>query len=442
MDVVISTEGHFARTPDGEIWSGGPMTYAFWERYLAVFDDVEVVARVRSVATYEQGFRRADGDRVRFLPLPDYVGPVQYARRRREIRRAVERAASRDAALLMRVGCSQVAAEAERRARRRDKPFGLEVITDPEAVFAPGAVKHPLRAYFRRKFVHDLERQCRAAIAVTYVTERSLQERYPAGPDAFSNGCSDVILDEEAFVSRPRVFTRPLRSVRLISIGSMAQMYKGFDVLIDAVHACANAGLDPALTLVGDGRHRSELEARVERLGMASRVSFAGQVPAGEQVRRQIDASDIFVLASRTEGLPRVVIEAMARGVPCIGTEVGGIPELLDPIELVPADSAPALAARIQRLCAEPDLMTSRASRHLERSRDFRAPVLAQARSMFLEHVRFSTERWLSGYHASFAVQERTPVVLDGDVQARSPALLPGQVDGDASADTLPWGVP
>lgn len=438
MNIVITTEGHFARTPDGGIWSTGPTTYAFWERYLAVFDEVEVVARVRSVPTGDERLRRADGDRVRFLPLPDYVGPVQYAMRRRDIRRAVARATSRDAALVMRVGCSQVAAEAERHARQVGKPFGLEVITDPEAVFAPGAVKHPLRAYFRRKFMHDLERQCHAADAVTYVTERSLQERYPAGPDAFSNGCSDVILDEGAFVSRSRVFRQPLRSVRLISIGSMAQVYKGFDVLIDAVHACLNAGLDPTLTLVGDGRHRSELEAQVERLGLGSDVTFAGQVPAGEQVRRRIDASDIFVLASRTEGLPRVVIEAMARGVPCIGTEVGGIPEILDPVELVPADSAPALAACIQRFCAEPDLMTSRASRHLERSRDFRASVLAEERSMFLEHVRSSTDRWLSGKSPAMSHHERPRPPLDAEAQGPPQ----GQGHGDSSADILPWGVP
>lgn len=408
MNVVVTTEGHFHRTPDGDVWSAGPMVYAFWERYLGQFSEVEVVARVQDIDHAGSGFRRADGDRVRFLGLPDYVGPVGYAVNRREIQEVAREAANRPAAILLRVGCSQTAAAVERAARSMGKPFGVEVITDPYEVFAPGAVRHPLRPYFRQKFMRDLQRQCREAAALAYVTERSLQQRYPANHQGFATHFSDVLVDDSAYAEHARQVVHPLTSAHIVSVGSMAQAYKGFDVLIDAIHLCVLAGLDLTLTLVGDGRHRRELEVQVDNLGLTDRVTFTGQLPSGDSVRAQLDAADIFVLASRTEGLPRVVIEAMARGLPCIGTDVGGIPELLASRDLVPSESSRALAERIQQFCANPIRLSTAAERNLLRSHDFEEASLAKKRTEFLEELRERTRSWYS--HAGLHREESTGV--------------------------------
>lgn len=109
----------------------------------------------------------------------------------------------------------------------------------------------------------------------------------------------------------------------------MAQLYKAPDLLIEAVAVCVQQGLDIKLVLVGDGQYRAELEARSAILGLGPRVSFQGLLPSSEAVREQLDRADIFVLPSHQEGLPKAMVEAMARGLPCIGSTVGGIPELL-----------------------------------------------------------------------------------------------------------------
>ena len=102
-------------------------------------------------------------------------------------------------------------------------------------------------------------------------------------------------------------------------------------------------GLDVRLTLIGDGKFREPLESLAGELHVAERVTWLGQLPAGEAIRRELDEADLFVLPSRTEGLPRAVVEAMARGLPCIASRVGGIPELLADENLIAAGDVAAL---------------------------------------------------------------------------------------------------
>src|SRR5262249_14373457 len=100
-------------------------------------------------------------------------------------------------------------------------------------------------------------------------------------------------------------------------------------------------------------------------------------------------------LASRTEGLPRAMVEAMARGLPCIGTAVGGIPELLDAEDLVPPHDADALAARIEEFLETPVRANASAARNLEKSRAYSASALQVRQAAFLEAVRDRTLAWL-----------------------------------------------
>jgi glycosyltransferase involved in cell wall biosynthesis len=398
MRVVVSLEHHFDRTPDGVVWTQTQFPYRFWQRYLEVFDQVRVVARVRDAQRAAPDWQRADGRRVSFAAIPEYLGPQQYLLRLPQIRAAARRAIGNEDAVILRVS-SQIAGLLHPSLRREGRPYGVEVVSDPYDVFAPGAVRHPLRPFFRWLFPYRLRQQCANATAACYVTEQALQRRYPC--PSFAVAASDVELPEEAIVPAPRPLHAPGAPCRLIFVGTLGQLYKAPDAVIDAVAACARAGVDLSLTLVGDGKHRSEMEERVRALGIADRVTFRGQVTTGAAVRAELDAADLFVLPSRQEGMPRAMIEAMARALPCIGSTVGGIPELLPPEDLVPPGDALVLAQVIREMVASPERMARASARNLERARSFAESRLREQRLAFFQRVREQTEAWIADRHAA-----------------------------------------
>jgi glycosyltransferase involved in cell wall biosynthesis len=107
-----------------------------------------------------------------------------------------------------------------------------------------------------------------------------------------------------------------------------------------------------------------------------------------------LDQADIFVMPSRTEGLPRTMIEAMARGLPCIGSAVGGIPELLRPEDMVPAGDASSLAGAIIKIAKNPKLRAKMSKINLKKSADYSDKVLHKQRTAFYEYLYEQTRKW------------------------------------------------
>jgi glycosyltransferase involved in cell wall biosynthesis len=393
MRVLVTLEHRFDRTPDGKVWTQTGFPYAFWTIYLDVFDQVRVVARVRDAAASRPDWQRADGNGVSFAGVPYYLGPWQYLRRSWRIKAAIRSALAPGDAVILQLS-SQVAGCLEPALRRTGRPYGVEVVGDPYEVFSPGANSHPLRPFFRWLFPRQLRRQCARACAASYVTEKALQRRYPAGPGAFTTHYSNIVLQDADLVATPRPARRTPGPCTLITVGMLEHFYKAPDILIDAVGLCREDGMDVRLLLVGEGRHRPELEARAARIGMGENVRFVGRLAAGEAVRAQLDRADLFVLASRQEGLPRAMVEAMARALPCIGSTVGGIPELLPPADLVPPGDPRALAAKIQEVAADPGRLASMSARNLLKARGYHNDILRGRRIAFYRRVKEKTETW------------------------------------------------
>ncbi len=366
MRVLLTSEGHFSLRPAGGVYADGPAKYSAWANYLEAFDEVVVLARVATTDTSTPSQRgvanatrasepqlawreeaRADGRSVSFFALPDYRGPWEYLRYLPQLKARVREAVENCDAYILRVP-GLVGRLVWRELRRRGKPYALEVVGDPWDALGPGTWRSAMRPVFRRVAARDLKAMCQGAVAVHYVTQSSLQRRYPPAKGAYAVGFSDALMDS-AFASPAEMNERfrriddvagtngARRPFRVGFVGSLAQMYKGPDVLLRAASLCSTRGLNMETALAGDGRYAAAMKALAKQLGIEDRTQFLGQLPFGKAVFDFLDSVDLFVMPSYAEGLPRALLEAMARGCPCVGSDVGGIPELLDPAEMAPA---------------------------------------------------------------------------------------------------------
>jgi glycosyltransferase involved in cell wall biosynthesis len=133
---------------------------------------------------------------------------------------------------------------------------------------------------------------------------------------------------------------------------------KGQYVLVEAARRLAAERRDFRVTIVGAGPQEQGLRAAIGEAGLARHVTMAGALNQDE-VRHLYGEADAFVLPSFAEGIPVVLMEAMASGVPCVTTRITGIPELIrsdDEGLLVAPSDAEALAAAIARLIDDPAL--------------------------------------------------------------------------------------
>lgn len=138
-------------------------------------------------------------------------------------------------------------------------------------------------------------------------------------------------------------------------VGRLAPI-KDLGTLLDAFAALPpETSRRSRLYLVGEGSERASLEARRDALGLGDRAIFLG---ARNDVSELLLAADAFVMSSISEGLPMVLLEAMAAGVPCVATAVGGIPGLLgsDRGVLVPARDSATLARAMASVAQSPEL--------------------------------------------------------------------------------------
>lgn len=164
------------------------------------------------------------------------------------------------------------------------------------------------------------------------------------------------------------------------SVGRLSEQKAPLDLLA-AFAPVAAAHPDARLVYVGDGPLRGQLEAAIARAGLTGRVHLAG---LRRDVPELLRAFDVFALASRWEGLPRVFPQAMAAGLPIVATMVDGAPDAITPGEngwLVPVGDMPAMAERLGALAADPATVRRMGDAGRARVEEFSAQRMVQALS-------------------------------------------------------------
>lgn len=269
--------------------------------------------------------------------------------------------------------------------------LGIATVTTVHG-FTGGGAKNRLYEWLQRRAYRKFD-------AVVAVSRPQVERLERAGVPA-----SKIHLLRNAWVGMEEPLDRTVALERLNLDGSRFQIgwvgrlsrEKGLDVLLDALPHLADMPLE--LTVLGDGRERAPLQARVERSDFAPRVNWVGVVPGAA---RLLGAFDALVLSSRTEGTPMILFEAMAAGVPIVATRVGGVPDVVTEAEarLVPPEDPTALAAAVRAVRDEPEAtrrLVEAARRRLE-AQFAPDPWLAQYESLYRSVRRSTSDRLPSG---------------------------------------------
>lgn len=191
--------------------------------------------------------------------------------------------------------------------------------------------------------------------------------------------------------------------LRIICVGRLAAE-KGQLGLVDAFHKACQQGLRACLVLVGDGPDRKSIEERVERYDLWDRVEILGRLPE-ERTLEEISRSDVLVLASFMEGLPVVLMEAMALRVPVIAPTIAGIPELVIHKKtglLFTAGDWDQLAERMIELSVEPEMRLQIASEgfiKVEKSFELNQAVRPLAECFYRSEFAMSVRHQDVGVH-------------------------------------------
>jgi phosphatidyl-myo-inositol dimannoside synthase len=335
--LLIATDGPFYRRGD-VVFDKYCFDRTFFDDYAAVFDEVRVATRIDR-GTAVDGMHRADGEGVAFVDLANVQGAAWVLAPWRRYCRPLADAIHWADAVCVRVP-GVAGWHAARLARRQDKPLMFELLGDPLAAEVGSfsrRVGGRIQFWRTRQIV-------RWSCVGSYVSRAHLQRRYPAAAGATTASISSIRLPESAFLP-PRAAPASPDRLRLVFVGTL-QPVKNHATLLQAVALTKRQGLALSLTLVGDGPLRGAIEAWIVALGLEADVRLTGHLVGRAGIEAELDAADLFVVPSWSEGLPRAAIEAMACGLPVIGSAVPGIRELL-PDDLLFDPKRPAEIARL-----------------------------------------------------------------------------------------------
>ena len=370
MRLLVTLEHHFVRCSEG-VFTDLSFSYDYWEEYLGLFDEVIVAARVKNCADRPEGLMRADGRGVQFFDISDFRGVLSFLKKAPRVFWQTGKAVRKIDRYLLRTGIISILVW-----------IWLQLLGRRQYAFECGGhVREGITTDRPKTILYKsialithvvCKAQVRFARCASY-TSNFLRNCYPCRNRQSEFVFSGVRLTEDIVTSpRDEQFFRN-RPFRFLSVGRL-EPQKGHLVMINAAATLINEKELPEweLEIVGPGSQVEKLRGYIKEIGISDRVRLVGGVKWGDHLFSYVDRSHLFVLPSLTEGMPRSLIEGMARGIPAIGSRTGGIPELLQEEDFFPPGDVLGMANKMAERMKAPVRLASMSENNFKRALEFR----------------------------------------------------------------------
>lgn len=384
MDMVFVYEDKIAQDAAGNYYTGSAFSQEVFDRYLQHFDHITLLMRKADVDPNDAEtlgkMNRIDSDKIDVVILPNTSASIRSfldPRVHSEFRQAVLRELKSGRAVILRAPSSSGTIAADF-CHANGIPYLAEAVGCPWDSLWNHSLKGKVLAPGMWK---DFRRTMRNADYAVYVTSEFLQHRYP------TNGKSAAISDVELQPMDDTILEKRLEKIRShsgkIKIGTAGALhvaYKGQRYMIEALSKLKQQGNTDFEYHLAGGGDPSALRTLAEQLGVSDQVIFDG-VLRHDQMFSWFDDLDLYIQPSIVESMPRALIEAMSRGLPALGSIVGGIPELLGEDCVFPRKDVEAIAELLENL--QPEEMLKMAEHNFAHAKQFQKELLEQKRYDF-----------------------------------------------------------
>jgi glycosyltransferase involved in cell wall biosynthesis len=346
----------FWKNADGTLWEAEGSLARYVDSLAPYFDEVVLCVPVH--AQPQALGSRITAANVTLAPLPDFPGPRQFYPMLPAILARLREWVDRCDVINLRVP-SPAAYFAFRIAKARRKPVFLLVVGDLQALL-PHLGYRGIKHFIFKQYVAFEERAIAlmTKTALTFTNGAALREKHQgAGRRIYETRTTTIHAEDIATRTDALSGSR----VRLLAV-SRIDPRKGLRAIPEAVAALRKAGHDATIDIIGPAlgqngeREREVIEQEAARLGIAGEVRFRGPMALGALIAAYRNY-DVFVLPTKPgEGIPRVLLEAMANGLPVVTTAVAGIASLITHEQnglLMSSGSPAAIVAAVERLIGD-----------------------------------------------------------------------------------------
>ena len=382
MRLLFVHDHRFLRGADGSVHTVGSFPRSVWQRYLAHFDEIVVVARDGGDLTAGSDLARSDLPQIRFELVQQHSLAERLAGIKGEAANIIEREISICDAVLVRVP-SDLGNLAAKLARGAGKPWAGEAVGC--ALDGYGNHGSRLSRLYAPLAMRRMQNVAARSDQMLYVTRQFLQDRYPC--TGLTVGVSDVEIEplsaaEMAARTQRLLQIREGRQPVIGTVASLKVMSKGIQDAIPALAKLKADGLEPEYRVLGAGDREPWL-ARARAAGVEGNVNFDGTRSSGARVREWLDQIDLHIQPSYQEGLPRATVEAMSRGNACIGSTAGGLPELIPQDRIHAPGDIVALGQLLHAILTNPAQLVAAAKADLATSALYLPEAIGQLRDGF-----------------------------------------------------------